>query len=130
MKVIRKGKIIEDCACELGHNELDLEQEYDTWQVIEHFRNKRKVTLEHALGWLMGGADWAGNEDVEAYITDKLNEFIQQNPPSGVDKTLTSINSCADLEDRQKMFDAYVRGVGYKKREEYKHAIYDLFYNK
>lgn len=130
MKKVRKGQVIDSNLCETACNQLDHEKDYDTWEVIEHFRTRREVTLKHVIGWIMGGADWVGEEETEAYVTAKVNEFIQENPPVGEDKELTSITSCVNPDDRARMYAAYERGVSFKKREEYKQALYDKFDNR
>jgi hypothetical protein len=125
----RKGSNIDQKLCSKACTQLDPEKEYDSWELIEHYRHQRKVRLEDLLGWLMGEADWVGDKEQEDYVTAKLNEFIQENEAVGEEPNITHIESCTNPDDKHKMFMAYDRGVSYKQQEKYKQALYDKFFD-
>lgn len=123
----RVGKDISKKLCDKANSILDPDMQYDTSDLVNELCDIRNITIKDILMWLFNDADWKGDEDMEALMTYKLNKFIEENP--GYKVQVQPMENFKSKENKDKVWEAYVTGVSYKKREEYKKALYDILKN-
>jgi len=121
----RIGANIEEKFCDVMKNKLDLNKEYTSNELIEFFRNDPDLTFEFLVYWLMGGADWVGNQEKENYVLQKLNQFIKDHPnPKGDDLHIESITNetC-----KQKFYHCYAVNETETRINYYKEHLLNAF---
>jgi hypothetical protein len=121
----RTGKDISDKLCDKANSLLVSDVEYETSDFINAVCDVRNITIKDILQWLFYDADWKGNDHMEALMVEKLNNFIKENP--GYKTEIQPMEDFKTEENKNKVWEAYVIGVPYKKREEYKKALYNAF---